>query len=82
MWTQYRIACMSYQKNVKDKWAETEFIETTVSMPDGETVEMKLAERGTLLGNAPNSAWVKEVRKLKSCGHQTSGSSAFCVKIL
>ncbi|MDD2479044.1 MAG: hypothetical protein PHS31_04055 [Victivallaceae bacterium] len=72
MWTQYRIVCMSYQKNVKDKWAETEFIETTVSMPDGETVEMKLAERGTLLGNAPNSAWVKEVRKLKSCGHQTS----------
>ena len=42
-------------------------------MPKGETVTMKLAERGSLVGG--ERVWMREVRKLTSSGHQTSLTS-------
>jgi hypothetical protein len=45
---------------------------TLAVMPRGETVEMRLAERGTLLGRGEDAVWVKEVRKLTETGHQTA----------
>jgi hypothetical protein len=64
-----RIACLTYHKFPKQDWAESEFSEQVVSMPHGEQVRMKLAERGTWLGD---KLWVREVRKLTESGHQVS----------
>ena len=51
LWDEHRIGCISYRKNAKDRWPEKEFIEEeSVEMPNGETLKVKLAERGTLLG--------------------------------
>ncbi len=52
--------------------AESSFAEQAVCMPRGETVTMKLAERGSLVGTTPDTIWLREVRKLTESGHQTS----------
>lgn len=71
MWQQ-RIACITYHKYPKDPWPESEFKQTQVPMPNGEAVVMKLAERGSWIGNQREGLWVREVRKLTDSGHQTS----------
>ncbi len=85
MWKDHRIACMTYHKFPKEAWLEEEFIEVEVKMPRGETVKMKLAERGSWVGTADDALWVKEIRKLTESGHQTSMiSTAFeltCVEL-
>jgi len=63
------VACLTYHKFPKQDWSETEFSEHIVSLPHGERVVMKLAERGTQLGN---KLWVREIRKLTESGHQVS----------
>lgn len=72
MWLNHRIGCISYHKHPEQNWAEVSFTEQEVSMPNGETVEMKLAERGSLIGKKEDAIWVREVRKLTKNGHQTS----------
>jgi len=72
MWTDHRISCLTYRKNVKDVWATEWFKLVDVPMPNGEVVSMKLAEMGTYLGDKKNGLWLREVRKLKDSGHQTS----------
>ena len=49
-----------------------QFTETEATMPNGEVVTMKLAERGSLIGSRSDGMWIREVRKLTSSGHQTS----------
>jgi len=71
MWQEHRIACVTYHKFPKEDWPLSEFSEVTGTMPNGETVTMKLAERGSLVG-ARDGMWMREVRKLTSGGHQTS----------
>jgi len=71
MWQKHRIACVTYHKFPKEDWPESEFSEVTATMPNGELVTMKLAERGSLVG-AEDPVWMREVRKLTSSGHQTS----------
>lgn len=72
MWTDHRIACVTYHKHPGEPWDEGEFKESAVSLSNGETVTMRLAERGTLLGKGKDALWVKEVRKLGKTGQQTS----------
>jgi len=72
LWDDHRIACISYRKNVVDTWPEEEFLPVSVPMPNGDTIEMKLAERGSYLGQGNDGVWVKEVRKLTTSGHQTA----------
>jgi len=48
---------------------EEEFADTQVTLPRGETVSMKLAERGSWVGDKKDGLWVREVRKLNSSGH-------------
>jgi DNA-binding CsgD family transcriptional regulator len=68
LWQQ-RIGAITYRKNVKDLWPESEFTATEVAMPDGVRTTMKLAMRETQLGeNLP----VKEVRRLTQTGHQSA----------
>jgi hypothetical protein len=73
MWQTHRIACITYHKHPKEAWPEEEFWDTQVTLPRGESVvSMKLAERGSWIGDKKNGLWVREVRKLTDSGHQVS----------
>ncbi len=69
MWEK-RIACYTYQKYVHEQWPESEFIEQEVCFPRGETVVMKLAERGVYFKQ--QKLWVRQIRKLTTSSHQTA----------
>jgi hypothetical protein len=64
-----RIACLTYNKYPKADWKEEEFFHKQVKLISGEIVNMRLAERGVLLGG---KIWVREFRRLMPGGHQTS----------
>jgi len=64
-----RIVCYTYRKYQSEDWDRCEFSRHEVRFPDGEVVEMELAERGTHLGG---KIWVREIRKLTNSGHQTA----------
>jgi biotin operon repressor len=72
MWKDHRIGCITYHKHPHASWPEQEFAEHEVTMPNGEIVTMRLAERGTLVGSGKNALWMREIRKLTNSGHQTS----------
>jgi len=72
MWQMHRIACITYHKFPKDDWPEGEFTETSLQMPNGEKVSLKLAERGSWIGSRKEGLWVREIRKLTDSGHQVS----------
>lgn len=64
-----RLACLSYHKYPGEDWPEEEFHPRQVVLRNGQTVAMKLAERGSCLSN---KLWVREIRKLTERGHQTA----------
>jgi hypothetical protein len=67
-----RIAALTYHRYPQeDDWRAEEFQEQAVQLVSGQTVRMKLAERGTHVGKRPGM-WVREVRKLAADGHQVS----------
>jgi len=72
MWKKYRISCITYHKFPDDAWPEEWFVEHEVTMPRGETVTMRLAEMGSLVGSGKDALWMREVRKLTDSCHQTS----------
>jgi transposase len=72
MWQQHRIACITYHKYPREAWPEAEFAQTEVRLPAGEVISLKLAERGSWIGDRSEGLWVREVRKLNPSGHQTS----------
>jgi len=72
MWQKHRISCMTYHKHPGEDWPEKWFTEHEVTMPNGETVTMELAEMGSLVGCGKDAMWMREVRKLTESGHQTS----------
>jgi hypothetical protein len=72
LWQEHRVGCISYHKHPSADWPESEFLEQTFAMPNGESVTMKLAERGSLIGSGKDAVWMKEVRKLTDEDHQVS----------
>src|SRR6266849_3824152 len=69
---QQRIAALTYHRYPDGAdWRAEEFQEQAVKLASGETVPMKLAERGTQVGKRPGM-WVREVRKLAADGRQVS----------
>jgi hypothetical protein len=72
MWQAYRVACITYHKHPKDDWPTTEFMAVETTLPSGERVSLKLAERGTWIGDKKNGLWVREIRKLTESEHQVS----------
>jgi hypothetical protein len=72
MWREYRISCITYHKFPGGAWPEEWFDEQEVTMPQGETLTMRLAEMGSLVGSGKDAVWMREVRKLTDSGHQTS----------
>ena len=71
LWKQ-RIGALTYRKNVKDVWPESEFLEHEVPVPGGGSTRMKLAMRETQVSADKVSIPVTEVRRLTSSGHQTA----------
>jgi transposase-like protein len=71
LWEQ-RIAAITYRKNVKDKWDESEFKEEQVTLAHGEVVTKRLAFRETDLTARSKSMKVLEIRCLSKTGHQTA----------
>ena len=65
-----RIAILTYHKYPQDAWPEEEFVERTLTLGGGETIAMKLAERGTWLSSG--KLWVREIRKRSANGRQVS----------
>jgi hypothetical protein len=59
-------------KYPKDDWPTAEFAEIETTLPNGELVSLKLAERGTWIGDRKSGLWVREIRKLTANGHQVS----------
>lgn len=72
MWQKHRIACITYHKYPKEAWPDAEFSETQITLAGGEVLSLKLAERGSWIGDRRDGLWAREVRKLTSSGHQTS----------
>jgi len=72
MWQTHRIACITYHKYPKDDWPAAEFAEVETTLPNGERVKLKLAERGTWIGDRKSGLWVREIRKLTTSEHQVS----------
>ena len=66
LWEQYRIAVLTYRKNVKESWNETCFSEYRVDIQGSET-KMELAEKSVELDHAS----MREIRR-SSGEHQTS----------
>lgn len=64
-----RVAILTYNKFPKEDWDSCEFATYPVTLANGNTSMMQLAERGTRMSNG---LWVREVRKLSEQGHQTS----------
>jgi len=69
LWRKYRIAIITYRKNVKDQWDEALF--KTYTVPTAlEDEQMKLCEQAFCPSDGEYS--MREVRKLNEDGHQTS----------
>ena len=64
-----RIAILTYHKHPGEDWEKSEFTPHQVTLQNGDTATLPLAERGTLLGK---KLWVREIRRLDEKGHQTS----------
>lgn len=67
LWEKYRIAVLTYRKNVKDKWNEECFKSVAVKVMEL-NINMDLCERETGLGGYV----FREVRRLGVKGHQTA----------
>jgi len=63
-----RIACLTYHKFPKEDWSTHEFKQYAVTLPSGQEVEMKLAERRISLQKLD----LREIRRMTDTGHQTS----------
>ena len=61
MWEK-RIAVTTYIKNPSEDWPKEEFCFHSAKLSSGESVDLKLAERGTHLGK---KIWVRELRRLR-----------------
>jgi transposase-like protein len=68
----HRVGALTYRKNVKDVWPDSEFTEHEVPIPGGGSTRMRLATRDTRISSGKASMPVTEVRCLKASGHQTA----------
>lgn len=67
LWTEHKVAVITYRKNIADKWDEKMFTTTDTQLFNN-NVTMQLCELGVKL----NEQWFREIRKLSDNGHQTS----------
>jgi hypothetical protein len=67
LWDDYRVAVITYRKNVNDLWVDTDFNPTKI-MIEGVETKMLLAEKELVI----NKVSLREVRRNTTSGHQTS----------
>jgi len=67
LWQQYRVAVITYRKNVKDLWDKKDF-KRNIYEKGGKTQTMEIAEKNIVLDGVE----LREVRKSNSDKHQTS----------
>jgi len=67
LWDKYRVAVITYRKNVQGKWNKYDFKEFDIEV-DGRNVRMHLCERKVVL----NGVEMREIRRLQESGHQTA----------
>jgi hypothetical protein len=67
LWVEHRVAVLTYKKNVKDKWAESDFKEHETEI-DSNIVKMDLCEKTIKMDNVE----LREIRKKGTGSHQTS----------
>ncbi|PCH86382.1 MAG: hypothetical protein COB88_08030 [Flavobacteriales bacterium] len=67
LWDTYRIAVITYRKNVKDSWDENSFNTTETKVLE-QAVTMSICEQQTELGGYT----FREIRRLSKGGHQTA----------
>ncbi len=67
LWDSYRIAIITYRKNVKDQWSEERFEGIDVQVLS-HIINMDLCEQETELGGYR----MREIRRLSDSGHQTA----------
>jgi hypothetical protein len=67
LWTEHRVAVITYRKNVKDKWNEDEFYHVDTEVI-GKNVSMLICEKQMWL----SGYGFREIRKLSQDGHQSS----------
>jgi hypothetical protein len=67
LWSVYKIAIITYRKNIKDKWPTDSFESFNVRVLD-RNVNMDLCEQNTRLGGYQ----FREIRRLGINGHQTA----------
>lgn len=67
LWNLYRVAIITYNKNVKDKWDESDFDDFELITDMGKT-SIKLKEKHFEIDGVK----MREIRKLTTTGHQTS----------
>ena len=65
-----RIACSTYRRTPGPDWAAEEFAVEPVTLTNGETVDMVLAERGVFFERG--ALWAREIRRRTDSGHQTA----------
>ncbi len=67
LWKEHRVAVLTYKKNVKNTWNESDFKTCKVKY-DGFEEEMRLAEKKVVIAHVE----MREIRKLSDDGHQTT----------
>lgn len=67
LWEQHRVAVITYRKNVKDKWLDTDFAKNKIAI-DSNKIEMELGEKEIVLDKVK----LREIRKKNNDSHQTS----------
>jgi hypothetical protein len=67
LWSEHRVAVITYRKNVKDLWDESEFYRTETKVIE-KNVSMLICEKQVQLSGHN----FREIRKLGENGHQTS----------
>lgn len=67
LWDNYRVAVITYRKNVKNLWEDEDFKLHRITI-DGVETQMLLAEKEEII----NNVHLREIRRKASSGHQTS----------
>jgi hypothetical protein len=67
LWKEYRIAIITYRRNVKDEWPVQSFKSTDVKVLE-QNITMQICENETTLGGVS----FREIRRLTDSGHQTA----------
>jgi hypothetical protein len=67
LFDKYKVAIITYRKNVQDAWPVEWFKDTEIQTNSG-IASMQLCEMGTQL----QGTWFREVRRLTKSGHQTA----------